>query len=795
MAVFLGADLCQTLVWVRGSQSFWIEDGVIRLSARFVLTALVTAVLTVVIALTALDLVRQVKKLGLAREQHRSEQILGHIVRGAQHLAFERGRTNVVLRANALISEENRRFIDARRALVDAEHGRAIQLLDENNTALARRLSRQQQVLSDLRQRADHDMSVPLAQRDPLFPGQWFNALSAMLEGVPESVFLLGREGDLPPLARVSLHAFDLRNALGVESSRIATVLASGKPPGVEQIQELARLRGQGDAAWSSLRREAAQAGNAAVSEAVAAVDREVFRNFRPLQDAVLAAFADKRMPGETLPYYSASSVPALDLVAKIMDVATQEGMSLAQAEERSMQREFSLHAILMVVLVLASAGIVAANRGLLRRLRGLRDYLADPQDNGAEPPLQGFDEIAAIAHSAADLRGQMREHRRIEADLTELSKLNRLILDNAVDGMIALDSRGLTIFANPAAQRMTGWTLGDMEGRSHHALIHHSLADGSPNPAADCPVHQTLADGKPRQVSSDLFWRKDGTCFPVEMMVGSWGEAKARGVVLVFRDISERKQVEDRNLALMEELRRSNADLENFAFAVSHDLQAPLRMVSSFVTLAHRALAGQLTPETEEYMDFAEQGAQRMGVMITSLLDYARIGRKNENKVPVALADIVSQVTTDLAPMIEERHARIEVLGPLPTIRADQGQIYSVVLNLVSNALKYAGEEKAPRVRVVGWSKAGSSGFAVEDNGPGIPEGSRELVFGLFKRGGTHPGIPGLGMGLAICRRIVEHLGGTIRADDNPGGGTRMVVIFPTATVPQDVEGTGVTT
>lgn len=763
-----------------------------RVSAKTVLTVLLLTILGVVATVVSIELVRQGTMLSLARDQHQAERVLGHIVRGAQHLAFERGRTNVVLRADSLISEENRRFLDDRRGLVDKEYGHAIQLLDEGNTALARRLSRQQQMLGDLRQRADFYMSIPLSQRDPLFPGQWFNSLTAMLEGVPESVFLLGRQGELPPLARVSLHAFDLRNTLGVESTRIAAILATGKPPKAEQIQELARLRGQGDAAWSSLRREAAQAGNAALAEAVAGVEREVYRNFRPLQDAVLAAFVANRLPMEALPSYTSSSVPALDAVAKVMDVAAQEGMAQAQAQEHAVLREITWHLILLAVLVLATAGSLAVNRGMVRRLQGLRDYLETAEDNPPKRVAEGFDEMASLARSVAELRAETREHRRIEAELTEVSKLNRLILDNAIDGMIALDSRGLTIFANPAAQRMTGWSLGDLEARSHHALIHHSRADGTPNPAADCPVHLSLADGKPRHVASDLFWRKDGTSFPVELMVGSWGEGRDRGVVLVFRDISERKQVEARNQELMAELRRSNAELENFAFAVSHDLQEPLRMVSSFLALAHRALADKLDPGTAEYMDMAEQGAKRMAAMITSLLDYARIGQREEKREPVALAEVVAQVLADLRPAMDERHAKVEVVEPLPVVQADPRQIYSLVLNLLSNALKYSGEEQAPRIRVIGWSHGGRSGFAVEDNGPGIAPDSRELVFGLFKRGGPHPTIPGLGMGLALCRRVVEHLGGDIRAEDNPGGGARLAVTLPSA---GDAVGTGVTT
>lgn len=754
--------------------------------------ALAGLLVAAVSLVTALDVAVHVGQARQTWADLRAERVIGHLVQGAQHLAFERGRTNVVLRADPPVSPENRAFLDERRRQVDRELAAAIRLLDDQNVALARKVSRQVQVLTELRQRADALMRLPRAQRDPLFADQWFNALSAQLNGVPESIFLLGGDGSLPPMARVALYAFDLRNALGVESSRIAAALGARQVPDAAQMHELARLRGQGDAAWASLRREAVMAANPVLSDALVVVDREVYRNFRPVQDAVLHAFANQRLPQETMPYYAEVSVPALDSAASVMTLAAQEGVIQAeQASERASLAVALRVCILMVCLGLGAGLLVLALR-LGRDLGGLRLYLhglADGRLDAAAPAAPADREIADMAEVAAILRRHLQERRRIEASLLEMSRNNRLVLDHASDGLIALDAGGATLFANPAAQRMTGWSFADLEGRSHHHLIHHSRADGSPNPSEDCPVHQSLADGQPRHVAEDLFWRKDGSSFPVEMSVAPWTDNGQRGVVVAFRDISDRKRAEDRNQELMDELRRSNAELESFAYAVSHDLQAPLRTVAGFVGLTRRALADRLDDRTAEFMDFAEQGAQRMGEIIAALLDYARVGTRGEPPRPVAVGAVLSVVLADLAPAIAERQAQVVVDEVLPWVMADPVQLGSVLQNLVGNALKYTGSANPPRIQVNARVLGRQATIVVSDNGPGVPAEQREQIFGLFKRGGSHEGIEGLGMGLAICRRVLDRLGGKIRVEDAPGGGAAFVVTLPVA------EGTGVTT
>ncbi|MBR9971905.1 sensor histidine kinase [Magnetospirillum sulfuroxidans] len=751
-----------------------------RVSIQWVLTVLIAGLLIIVSVGIISDFVRHLAEYRQTQTLRRAEVTIGHLVRAAQHLAFERGRTSVVLHAGQPVGADDRKFLDQRRALSDGEFAATLQRLDESHAALARKLSRQGQVIAELRLRADALLAVPQDQRDPLFADQWFNAVSAILASVPESVFLLAATDSLPPLTRITLQAFDLRNALGVESSRIAAALAAGKVPAQPDMQELSRLRGQGDTALNNLRREVALTNNTALREALLRVDTEVLRNFRPLQDVVLRAFTDGRVPQEPVGHYTSASVPALDAAAAIMAVATQEGVLAAnQAETHARLVMASYAGLLLVSCLLAMAAVLLVSRAMASAL-ALRRHLVDLAANRLDQPLSARivgRELMETAEVAGTLRLSLLERRRMEREVKDLSRQNRLILENAADGLIALDGDGLTVFANPAAQHLTGWSLAEMEGRPHHDLIHHSLADGTPKPKTDCPVHQTLVDGKPRYVEDDLFWRKDGTSFPVELSVNAWDDGDQRGAVVVFRDIAVRKRVEAKNQILVDELRRSNADLENFAYAISHDLQAPLRSVSGFVTLSRRALAPHLDNDTREFMEFAEQGAQRMSAMIAALLDYARIGTRGAAPRPVSVGQVVDVVLTDLAPVIAETGGKVSVAEALPMVMADPPQLTSVLQNLIGNALKYGSTTHPAHVRVAAVRRKDRTIITVSDDGPGIPEDQREVIFGLFKRGGVHDGIDGLGMGLAICRRIVDRLGGTIHAEEAPGGGACFVI------------------
>jgi signal transduction histidine kinase len=236
---------------------------------------------------------------------------------------------------------------------------------------------------------------------------------------------------------------------------------------------------------------------------------------------------------------------------------------------------------------------------------------------------------------------------------------------------------------------------------------------------------------------------------------------------------------------ASQEELMRSNAELEQFAYVASHDLQEPLRKVASFCQLLERRYRDQLDDRARQYIEFAVDGAKRMQTLINDLLTFSRVGRGNVSNVPLALDAPLDMAVTALDSAIEESGAVIERPGPLPEVTGDATLLAMLWQNLIGNGIKFRSPDRAPVVRV---SMAGAPGpdsalmweFCVTDNGIGIPAEFSEKVFAIFQRLHGRDAYPGTGIGLALCRRIVEYHGGTIRIDNAYTGGTRICFTLP---------------
>jgi signal transduction histidine kinase len=227
------------------------------------------------------------------------------------------------------------------------------------------------------------------------------------------------------------------------------------------------------------------------------------------------------------------------------------------------------------------------------------------------------------------------------------------------------------------------------------------------------------------------------------------------------------------------EELERSNADLEAFAYLASHDLAAPLRAVSGFVSLLGRRYGERLDDEAREIIGYAIDGVQRMQAMIDDLLLYSRAGTANLQREDVAAGELVDAALRDLAPAVAETGAAVEV-AELPTVRADAGQLRRVFQNLLSNAMKYTAPDVEPRVLVSCRDCDADWEIAVADNGIGIEPRNAERIFEMFAR--VHGGgdYRGTGLGLAISRRIVERHGGRLWVEANAGGGSVFRLTLP---------------
>jgi PAS domain S-box-containing protein len=265
---------------------------------------------------------------------------------------------------------------------------------------------------------------------------------------------------------------------------------------------------------------------------------------------------------------------------------------------------------------------------------------------------------------------------------------------------------------------------------------------------------------------------RKDGSEFPIEIMLSPLASAEGTLVTAAIRDITTRKKAEADLLQKVDELNRSNVELGQFAYIASHDLQEPLRMVASYTQLLSRRYKGKLDSDADEFIAFAVDGATRMQRLIQDLLAYSRVGTKGKELRETSSEETLGQAIMNLRGAIQESGALV-THDPLPPVMADERQLIQLFQNLVGNAIKY----QSPGVPKVHISAAKNGGkqwtFSVQDNGLGIDPQYFERIFGMFQRLHKREEFAGTGIGLAICKKIVERHGGSISVESQPGEGS----------------------
>ncbi|MCK8677635.1 sensor histidine kinase [Streptomyces lichenis] len=284
-------------------------------------------------------------------------------------------------------------------------------------------------------------------------------------------------------------------------------------------------------------------------------------------------------------------------------------------------------------------------------------------------------------------------------------------------------------------------------------------------------PLARLGADA--RQVAGGTFTHEVAATGPADLRrLGDDVDAMRRRLLdeLAFTERA-RRQLDEQAA----ELRRSNSELEQFAYVASHDLQEPLRKVSSFTQLLQRRYAGQLDARADQYIGFAVDGANRMQVLINDLLNFSRVGRVHNEHRAVDLGTVVDQTVDALSVAIEESGTTV-VHDPLPTIVGDTTQLGILWQNLISNAVKFRHPDRTPEIRIEAAREGERWRFAVSDNGIGIAPEFAEKVFVIFQRLHTKEAYPGSGIGLAMCKKIVEFHGGTITIDPDHSPGTRFV-------------------
>jgi len=251
-------------------------------------------------------------------------------------------------------------------------------------------------------------------------------------------------------------------------------------------------------------------------------------------------------------------------------------------------------------------------------------------------------------------------------------------------------------------------------------------------------------------------------------------------GLVGIARDITARKEAEEQLRRTLKELSRSNQDLEQFAYAVSHDLQEPLRQVASFAQLLERRFGDQLGEKGAGYVAHVVDGAQRMNQQIKDLLAYSRLGRPGAEEVEVDLEEVLGAARRHLARAMSKSQAELLVVGELPSVCGDRARLVQLLQNLLGNAIKFQRQGVTPRVELRAEQEGDMWRVAVSDNGIGIRCDEPQRVFRIFQRLHTAEEYPGTGIGLTLCRRVVESHGGKIWYETEEGEGTTFHFTLP---------------
>ena len=355
------------------------------------------------------------------------------------------------------------------------------------------------------------------------------------------------------------------------------------------------------------------------------------------------------------------------------------------------------------------------------------------------------------------------------EKHLVQMEGRYRGLLEAAPDAMVVVNQRGEVVLLNVQAEKQFGYRRDELLGQQVTNIIPQGFAERL---AAD--ALRSAEDALAQEIGAGIeltALRKDGGQFPIEIMLSPLESSDEVLVTAAIRDISARKEAEAQLLRKVIELNRSNEELEQFAYIASHDLQEPLRMVASYTQLLARRYKGELDADADTFIDFAVDGAKRMQRLIQDLLAYSRVGTKGKLLLETSSETALSEALTNLRGSIEERHA-VVTHDALPNVVADEAQLIQLFQNLVGNAIKYH-DNGVPEVHVSAQKHDSRWMFTVRDNGLGIEEKYFEKIFGMFQRLHKREEFDGTGIGLAICKKIVERHGGQISVESQPGSGS----------------------
>jgi PAS domain S-box-containing protein len=396
---------------------------------------------------------------------------------------------------------------------------------------------------------------------------------------------------------------------------------------------------------------------------------------------------------------------------------------------------------------------------------------------NVSWPDLFGRTAFVAVCLAGGLLVSHlMRKQLQGQAALQESEIRYRRLHETMRDAFVQLDLDGRIVDFNPAYREMIGYGEDALRGLNHTSLT------PSKRHAAEAEIvqSQVIRLGRSEVYESEHI-RADGTVFPVELRtfliqddalnpIGMWS---------IVRDITQRKQIELEREKAMLALEKSNEDLKQFAYVASHDLQEPLRMVSSYTQLLEERYRNRLDDKANKYIHYAVDGAARMQSLIRDLLAFSRVETHAHEFKTVEAHNALGMAVVNLKTMIDDTGALV-ISDDLPRIQADETQLSLVFQNLINNGIKFQNKLGTPRIHISALRQIDCWRFSVQDNGIGIESKYKDKIFQVFQRLHTRHEYSGTGIGLALCKRIIDRHGGQIWFESSPGEGTIFYFTIP---------------
>ncbi|HEY0307908.1 MAG TPA: PAS domain S-box protein, partial [Acidobacteriaceae bacterium] len=359
----------------------------------------------------------------------------------------------------------------------------------------------------------------------------------------------------------------------------------------------------------------------------------------------------------------------------------------------------------------------------------------------------------------------------RAEEKINTLTRQSDSILESVGDGIYGSDLDGKVTIVNPAAAEMLGYKVHELLGQNMHALSHHTRADGTPNPPEECMVRQSLLTEQTVRVADEVFWRKDGTSFPVEYVARPQiSDGKAVGVVVAFADVTERRALDKMK--------------DEFISTVSHELRTPLTALRAALGLVAGGALASKPEKMAQMVEIALGNTDRLVRLVNDILDLERIGsgKAQLHSTMCSVEDLMQRATELQSARAAKAHITFTIAAENVKVWADPDRILQMLANLIGNAIKFSpnGGEIHLAARNLGDDEAQ---IEVHDQGRGIPQDKLEAIFERFQQvdASDSRAMGGTGLGLAICKSIVQQHGGRIWAESVAGKGASFFFTLPT--------------